>query len=397
LKIFEITKKLFSSTADEIVNIRLTYDFKTGRWTGDDSFDDKDGYGHYLDDNYEIWFDVHMSDNDGDSIPYWTENNILGTNPLVDDSKLDPDNDGIPTVWEWKWGYDPFIYDNHSTLDPDLDGLQNTEEYMMEKWLANPYQPEIYIEVDFMKGKFGRDYVFWEESQQLLIDAFSGQRYQKLNYSNTISVHIDDGCMGGGGELLDLIERYIDQAEGTVSKFYKYHFADDRKGVFRYLVMVYDAGWAHPQDYKNWYDVMCIGASQSFYAELFRGRNLGPRLQRLVQAIQVMHEVGHTLGLIPDYCAGIDNASRNAVDYWKNYQSCMNYWKMYRPLPFMRILYGKKDGLVLDYSDGSRNESSHPDYDDWAHIDLTFFQRPSPLVEGIEVVEEVSSLINCHI
>ena len=98
---------------------RRTYDFKTGCWTGDDSFDDGDGYGHYIDDNYEIWFDAHMSDNDGDGIPYWTENNILGTDPFVDDSNLDPDNDGIPTVWEWKWGYDPLAYDNHSTLDSD--------------------------------------------------------------------------------------------------------------------------------------------------------------------------------------------------------------------------------------------------------------------------------------
>ena len=389
LRIFETTKKLFSSIDEEIVSIKLTYDFKTGRWTGDDSFDDEDGYGHYIDDNYEIWFDAHMSDNDGDGIPYWTENNILGTDPLVDDSKLDPDNDGIPTVWEWKWGYDPFSYDNHSTLDPDLDGLQNTEEYMMEKWLANPYQPEIYIEVDFMKGKsFGPDYVFWEESQQLVIDKFSQHNYEKLNYSNTISVHFDDGCMGGGGEYLPHIGRYIDQAEGTVSEFYKYHFADERKGVFRYLVMAYDAGWCHPQDYKGWYDVMCIGASQKFLTEGFRGRSISPRLQRLTQSIQVMHEVGHSLNLMPDHSEGIDNISSDAVDVWKNYMSCMNYYKMYRVLPMARILSGKIDGLILDYSDGSRDEPGYPDRDDWGHIDLTFFQTPSHLVEGIEVNEE---------
>jgi len=394
LKIFETTKKLFSSSDEEIVSIDLTYDFKTGRWTGDDSFDDGDGYGHYIDDNYEIWFDAHMSDNDGDGIPYWTENNILGTDPFVDDSNLDPDNDGITTVWEWKWGYDPLVYDNHSTLDPDLDGLQNTEEYMMETWLANPYQPEIYIEADFMNGKsFGRDYVFWEESQQLVIDKFSQHNYEKLNYSNTISLHIDDGCMGGGGELLDHIGRYIDQADGTVSEFYKHNFADERKGVFRYIVMVYDAGWAHPQDYKGWYDVMAVGASNSFLTEGKRGRNFGPRLQRLVQSIQVMHETGHTLDLMPDYSEGIDNASIEAVDVWRNYQSCMNYWMMYRPIPSTRILYGKNYGLVLDYSDGSRDEPGHPDRNDWAHLDLTFFQKPSPLVEGIEVQEGIPSSI----
>jgi len=61
---------------------------------------------------------------------------------------------------------------------------------------------------------------------------------------------------------------------------------------------------------------------------------------------------------------------------------------MYRVLPMARILTGKTDGLILDYSDGSRDEPGNPDRDDWGHIDLTFFQRPSHLVEGIEVNEE---------
>ncbi len=388
-KIIETTGKLLSTIEDEVSSFSITYDFKTGRWTGDDSFDDSDGYGHFIDENYEIWFEVHMSDNDGDGIPYWTENNILGTNPFVDDSKLDPDNDGIPTTWEWKWGYDPFIFDNHSTLDPDLDGLQNTEEYMMEKWLANPYQPEIYIEVDFMKGKtFGPDYVLWEEAQQLVIDKFSQHNYEKLNYSNTISVHFDDGSMGDGGELLDHVGRYIDQAEGKASEYYKYNFADERKGVFRYLVMAYDAGWNHPQDYKGWYDVMCIGASQKFLTEGFRGRSISPRLQRLTQSIQVLHELGHSLKLLPDHSEGIDNISSDAVYEWNNYMSSMNYYKMYRTLPIARIFSGKTDGLILDYSDGSRDEPGYPDRDDWGYIDLTFFQTPSHMVEGIEVNEE---------
>jgi hypothetical protein len=386
LTIFEPMKQLFRTINEEIEGFEITYNFKTGRWTGDDDFvDDPDGYGHYNGEHYEIWFDVHQSDSDDDGIPYWTEVNVLHTDPTVDDSNLDPDNDGIPTPWEWKWGYNVSAWDDHANLDPDLDGLQNIEEYQMEKWLANPYQPEIYIEVDFMKGKtFGPDYVFWEESQQLVMDKFSQHSYHALNYSNTISVHIDDGCMGGGGELLKHIGYHIDQETGVISEFYKYHFADERKGIFRYLVMAYDAGWAHPQDYKGWYDVMCIGASPSFLMESFRGRNVEPRIQRLVQAIQVMHEVGHTCDLMPDYCQGIDNGTTEAIDYWRNYQSCMNYWMMYRPTLYHRFILGKDYGLIFEYSDGSRNEPDHPDCDDWSHIDISFFQKTSPLVEGIE-------------
>ena len=114
----------------------------------------------------------------------------------MDDRKLDPDNDGIPTAWEWMWGYNPSSWDNHSYLDPDNDGLQNTEEYYMEKFQANPFKPDIYIEVDWMKkspfkliaietrpGKIfkslsrpmivksrldGWEHVFYKESQEMI-------------------------------------------------------------------------------------------------------------------------------------------------------------------------------------------------------------------------------------
>ncbi|RKX96934.1 MAG: hypothetical protein DRP55_09465, partial [Spirochaetes bacterium] len=123
--------------------IQLTYDYRTGRWTGDDFFDDNDGYGHYVGEYFEVWFNVYQTDYDHDYIPYWTEVNVLGTDPMVDDSKSDPDNDGIPTTWEWKWGYDPFVWNNHAQLDPDIDGIYNTQEYQMAEWFANPFRQDI--------------------------------------------------------------------------------------------------------------------------------------------------------------------------------------------------------------------------------------------------------------
>ncbi|UCH71504.1 MAG: hypothetical protein JSW62_03650 [Thermoplasmatales archaeon] len=385
LTIYEPRKNLFKTYEKEVSNFEIVYNFKTGRWKGDDSFNDRDGYGHFNGDKYEIWFDVHQKDLDGDGIPYWTEVNVLRTDPKIDDSELDPDGDGVPTTWEWKWGYNHTSFDHHSFLDPDKDGIENSEEYMLEKWQANPYQPEIYIEVDFMNGKlFESDYMFWKESQQLLIDKFSQRKYKALNYSNSITVHIDDGCMGGGGEVLDHVGFYIDQESGIVSEFYKYHFDDERKGTFRYMVMAYDAGWAHPQDFKGWYDVICVGSSLDFHTDWTRGRNWGPRIRRIVQAIQVMHEIGHTCNLMPEYCQGIDNTSNEAITYWKNYQSCMNYRWMYRRNLYTVLLGKDYKGLMLDYSDGSRNEPNRPDCDDWAQLDISFFQRSSPLVEGIE-------------
>jgi len=367
-------KKLLRSitTKKEMDAFKVTYDFKTGRWSGDDSFNDTDGYGHYNGDNYEIWFTVSQNSEDGDVIPYWTEYNILGTDPEVDDTNLDPDGDGIPTVWEWKWGYDPLVYDNHSILDPDLDGLQNTEEYKMAKWLANPYHQEIYLEVDNMaqtpKKLFNRDgYDGWEhefyfESQQMLIDRFA---------QHNIAVHIDDGRMGEGGETLPFGRgnNAYEQDSGVVAGFYKNNFNDERKGIFRYVVVAYGGGWCHPQDEKHWYDCMTVPHNQNFFKNQLSGA-LSDRTIRIGQAIQVMHELGHSLGFLYAHTPGVDNTSLrhpDVKDYpWFDYKSCMNYDY------FMQRLF--------DYSDGTNGPN---DTDDWSAVDLTFFQRSSPEMEGL--------------
>jgi hypothetical protein len=379
--IFENQKKLFGSENVEKDSFSIVYDFRTGRWTGDDTINDSDGMGYYNGDNFEIWFDVHQSDADGDGIPFWTEVNVLHTDPKVDDRYKDPDNDGISTAWEWKWNYNPMKYDNHTELDPDIDGLTNSDEYELRKYLANPYRPDIFVEVDFMEkkpGLFGYEHVFWDESQQMVMDEFSKQG---------ISLHIDDGSMGEGGEYLDFHEEYIAQEGGIASEYYKYHFADDRKGVFRYGVIVHSAGWAHPQDYKLAYDVLSVPCNAKFYRSVFFPPAITPRMQRIAMGIGFMHELGHTLGLRGETNPGIDNASQigrgfqdlplhtrlqlkqEAIDAWENYESCMNY--------------NKFGNFVLGYSDGSHGEN---DVDDWSMIDLTYFKRHEPDgVEGIEV------------
>jgi hypothetical protein len=372
MKIIETEKRLLRTINHEKDKFQITYDFKTGRWEGDDSFNDSDGYGHFNGNNYEIWFDVHQFDRDGDIIPYWWEVNILKTNPEIDDSKLDPDEDGIPTTWEWKWDYDPFVYDNHSEIDPEKDGLSNLEEYFMRKWLADPYHQEIYVEVDFMEkrpGLFGYDHILFKESKYMVIDKFS---------EHDITLHIDDGWPGGptngGGEFLRYIEDYIQPFGDFGSEFYKYNFPDERKGIFRYMFVAHSAGWAYGQDYKYWVDTFSIFASKRSFFKFFFPPAISARQQRNAMASTFMHELGHTLGLVNDIHEGIDNttqagwidlpyfqkmrAIREARNYWDNYQSCMNY--------------GKLRYYVLGYSDGSNGAK---DFDDWGYIDLTYFQK----------------------
>ena len=381
--LFENQKRLFGSSSVEMDSFSIVYDFRTGRWTGDDSFNDSDGMGYYNGEDFEVWFDVHQSDADGDGIPFWTEVNTLGTNPEVDDRYKDPDDDGIPTAWEWKWGYDPMRFDNHTGLDPDVDGIPNSEEYKLRKYVANPFRQDIFVEVDFMEkapGLFGKEHVFWEESQQMVMDKFSDQG---------ITLHIDDGIMGGGGEYLDFHEEYILQEGGIGSEYYKYHFADDRKGVFRYGVIVHSAGWAHPQDYKLAYDVLSVPCNAKFYRTVFFPPAVTPRMQRIAMSCGFMHELGHTLGLRGETNPGIDNGTQirrgmegipfltqlqmqqEAIEAWENYESCMNY--------------NKFGSFVLGYSDGTNGEN---DVDDWSMIDLTYFKRHEP--DGVEgIVDEL--------
>jgi hypothetical protein len=379
-RIFESKNTLLGTKDIEKEKFKVEYYFKTGDWKGDDRFNDSDGYGHINGKNYEIWFSLNQFDNDDDGIPYWMENNILGTNPWVDDSLLDPDKDGIPTSWEWKWKYDPFIWNNHSSLDPDNDGLENIEEYKMEKWLSNPFYKDIFCEVDFMeKGHLlEMNHILWKESQWMVMDSLS---------SHFITLHVDDGWpdgpKNGGGEYLRYVSQTIEPADGVGSEFYKNHFSLDRHGIFRYIfVQAGEIGWVLPQT-SDWNpDVISLPASRKLYFNMMFPPAITPRLHRFTMAVSFIHELGHSLGLNDEICEGIDNSSMvgrsnlppfqkfkdrlDSIEYWENYESVMNYNK-----------FGQ---YYMDYSDGSHGVR---DFNDWDNIDLTYFQNKASYDYGI--------------
>lgn len=366
----------FRSNDVEMERIQVTYDFRTGRWDGNsDSFNDSDGYGHFVGENYEIWFNIYQTDYDGDGIPYWTEVNLLNTSPEMDDSFRDPDNDGIPTTWEWRWGYDPNKFDNHSTLDPDQDGLENIEEYKMEKYFADPYQRDIYIEADGMEkgGLFDIKHYFWLESQQVCIERFA---------QHGINLYIDTGWPGGpvngGGETLKYYET-ISQDSGMMLQFYRHHFSDERKGIFRYIVVGKNAGFCHPSEF-NRYDTMALGTNWFKYT--INRMAFTPRLKRLALAAGVMHELGHSLGIGPWNVGGNDNISwvdgkeekKAYMEKWGDYKSVMNYYYIW-------------NYKIVDYSDGSHGAN---DVNDWELFDLTAFQKETNVIEdpGFELPGE---------
>jgi hypothetical protein len=373
--------------------ISLTYDYRTGRWTGDDYFEDEDGVGHYLGKYYELWFNLYESDYDHDGIPYWTEVNVLHTNPMVDDSKLDPDGDGIPTAWEWKWGYDPFTWDDHKNLDPDIDGLTNIQEYQMAKWFADPYQPDIYIETDGMqKGKLlDYNHVLYKDSQEMIIERFA---------QHGINVYIDDGWIdgpiNGGGELLPFVNVIDAVAGNELLGFYTHHFADERKGIFRYLIVANNAGFCIPSKF-NYYDTIVIDSNPK--KMIMVRKTYTPRQLHVNVAKAALHELGHSLGLEtgPGAFPGVDISGKAADKYpsmtqaeydkyKESYHSDMNY----------KVLWGDKK--FFDYSDGSNGAPY--DQNDWDHfylptfkVDATSIEEPvDNTFEDIEVVDKNPSI-----
>ena len=359
--------------------IELTYDYRTGRWDGDDYPYDRDGYGHYVGKYFEVWFDLYQTDYDGDRIPYWTEVNVLHTDPCTDDSKLDPDRDGIPTAWEWKWGYDPFTWDDHEHLDPDVDGVENVEEYKMEKWLADPYTPDIYLEVDVMEreGLFDIKRELYEESKQALIERFC---------QHGINLYIDDGWpdtpKNGGGEKLPYIKA-SSQDTGTMLEFYDHHFPDERKGIFRYAVLGHAGSFCIPSKF-NRYDSIHLGISRMTYLKYLA---FSPRAKRVTLAKMLMHELGHSMGITPWNTGGCDNMSfmegrkerERYLQTWANYKSVMNYYWLWgwSKMPFPHMMEYLKHNF-LDYSDGSRGSY---DQNDWEHLYLPTFEINANAIE----------------
>jgi len=364
--------------------ISVRYDYRTGRWSGDDSFRDTDGMRHYMGEEYEIWFNIYQADYDHDGIPYWTEVNILGTNPAIDDSKLDPDNDGIPTDWEWRYGYDPFTYNDHENLDPDIDGIENIEEYKMRKYFANPFQPDIYIETDGMekRGIMDIPHIFYKESQQMIIERFA---------RHGINVYIDDGWrdnpVNGGGEMLPYQKNLDDVLGKQLLAFYIHNFPDERKGIFRYVVVGAredGGGFITPVIYNN-FDAIYV--SNNLHS-LFTRLAFTPREIRVMLAKAILHELGHSIGLMPVTFPGIDIMSRRVVDrypsmsdedyngYLDSYYSVMNYKYIYNKPYFFS---DETHTYLFDYSDGSNGQPY--DQNDWAHIYLPTFQVDVPSYE----------------
>ena len=340
----------------------IIFDKYTGFWKGDDQIGDKSGLGRLngCDDesfydfqrDFELCFSIDIIDSDSDKIPRWYEENILHTDPLFDDSEIDYDNDEIPTYWEYKWGYDPFIYDSHKEIDLDCDGLNNYEEFLTFDWGSDPFCKDIFVELDQMEpDNIDYDVFLSNESISMVY-----QTYAKRN----IVFHLDDGCMGGG----EIIPYDSMVWFGEEKKYYEKYFLENnpdnwRRGVFRYALYVNDHFPIRGMEFPGENSII------NFYKPGLNSYVISTKAfkdsSNLLDACIMLHELGHTLGIVMCRPLGCDNQlmrfpfSLQKIIF-KNYKSVMNYQYCH---------------TLLDYSDGSHGLF---DSDDWSKIDLTYFQ-----------------------
>jgi hypothetical protein len=353
---------------DTGLDVHLVYSIKTGHWYGDDYIvEDPSGYGRLngCDDgsiytkerDCEVFFDIKQTDYDGDGIPYWIEVTVYNTDPEINNSGEDADNDLIPIEWEHRWGFYPFIWDDHKTLDPEVDSLTNWEEYLTSRWGSDPYRHDLFLEIDYMNN-----------SHQLTILEILNEVQEILKipfHKHNIVFHLDPGDLMGESEIIPF-DNFTTQEE--MYKLYEDYFLHDgenywRRSVFHYGLFVFECkprGYGFSGEHVTFYGpgtnsfIISSNLMEEKRNQLFKSISY-------IYASAIMHEVGHTFGLRFGNPLGCDFYFSDRpwrLSFWifGNYKSIMNY----------RYTYFK-----LDYSDGSHGRRDH---NDWGALDFTYFE-----------------------
>jgi len=261
----------------------------------------------------------------------------------------DSDNDCIPDWWEVKWGYDPFIWDDHKNLDPDDDGLNNIEECFTDQWNSSPFYADIFLEFDWVRAQ---DPNAPNKPHSKFISKMTSA-FKKHN----ITLHVDDGTLEGGEEIPSILNfSFADLRDLYWNYFLHNDLNNPRKGIFHYC-LVCDYGPGPGFAFVGWDHLDSFDIS----AQMLQNNQPSFSREQLIIGGSI-HELGHTLGLFVDDHGGNDNKVATwpfTLQWWKyqNYKSCMNYRYTYR---------------IIDYSDGTHGKG---DFNDWDNLDFTFFKN----------------------
>jgi hypothetical protein len=350
---------------DETKDVTITYNIKNGHWYGDDELGDISGYGRLngCDDgsiyenelDCEIWFRITQNDYDNDTLPYWVETNQYHTDPTVDNTGEDADQDLLPIEYEFFWGFDPFLSEEHKVDDYDNDSLTNYEEYLTKTFGTDPYRKDVLIEYDFMEtGPNGDENIVPPHADDLLKNPYH-RRNIVIHVNRDEMIPFDEDA--GIQEVFDIYNNYFVHNDPDNWK----------RSVFHYGLFVNECtppGYGFSGDVSPYWGY--IPGTNGFVIscrQMERSSIRDSNTLAYTFGSAIMHEMGHNFGIRNGNPPGCDN--RGCIYPWRlpfwlywNYKSIMNYRYTYK---------------IFDYSDGSHGTR---DFNDWAEIDLTYFEIP---------------------
>ena len=360
----------YPNTYGSGLDVHLTYDISIGRWSGENNnVGDISGYGRVCgsadgsiyrkENDCEVWFDISQNDYDHDGLPYWIETTVYGTDPTLDDTGYDGDLDGVPIEWEHRYGFNPLIWENHTTLDPDRDSINNIEEHLTSAFGSDPYRKDVFLEIDYMQEANGEVQMVPQGAFELVKNPF---------HRRNIVFHFDTGELNGGESIPYDEESNFQEILKIWNAYFLHDDPDDwRRGVFHYLIFVHDQkpkGFAFSGDVSPYWGYI-PGTNGIAVANTLvenKSKKLFKPTEYIIASL-IMHEMGHNFGIRFGEPFGCDNRLTNSPlkigwYIWRNYRSIMNY----------RYTYS-----LLDYSDGSHGKR---DNDDWEQIDFAYFEKP---------------------
>lgn len=284
-----------------------------------------------------------------DIIPKYQFHQYISVNTTIHLEGIDSDGDSVPDWWEEKWGYSPDIKDNHQNIDDDGDGLSNIQECFTDQWGSNPTKKDIFLEIDWIVSK---NPLMRNKPSVFLLNKIT-QSFSNHN----ISLHIDDGCFGGGGEIpYGSTDDYSTMIDIYWDFFLNKQILNPRKGIFHYAIISDEcADVSYPFIGWDSFDGIAISSEKA--------KQVSPQYPvQMIIAGGIMHQLGSTLGLTVETHQGNDNwlaGTIGSIEWLKyhQYKSSMNYLYKYR---------------ILSYSDGTKGPY---DFDDWSHLDLSFFKE----------------------
>ena len=215
-----------------------------------------------------------------------------------------------------------------------------------------------------------------------------------------MNIYIDygwpDGPINGGGELMEYMKVNDDTVGHHHNKFYQHHFSDDRKGIFRYCTIATNAGFISPGDF-NHYDHIVVDSGTKVLIKRF---GFTEKYRRVLLAKGILHEMGHSLGLMSTTFYGVDILTGDQESKWPTQLSKEeydNYCEQYYSIMNYGYIFGttKEQIRCFDYSDGSNGAPY--DQNDWDYLylpsfqtDQTSYEEAQPMIdktmEDLEIV-----------